>query len=69
MADPTNIEAIQAAKAQEAWLVVRMDAVQRLLAVLNPRPDDARMGYIALLQRARNALTKELQEQGMQDYA
>ena len=69
MADPANIEAIQATKAEEARLVVRMDAVQRLLAILGPRPDDAHVGYIALLQRARNALTKELQQQGVDDDA
>lgn len=69
MADPANFEAIQATKAQEAWLVLRMEAVQRLLSVLEPRPDDAHVGYVALLQRAHNVLTKELQQQGMDQYA
>ena len=69
MADITNIEGLQAAKAKDVWLAMRMDAVQRLLAVLEPRPNDAHVGYLALLHRARNALTKELQQQGDDQYA
>lgn len=61
---PAHIEAIQAAKAEEARVILHALAVHHLLAVLDPQPGDATLDYRGLLQRAENVIAKALQQLG-----
>ena len=55
MADPAHIEAIQAAKAEQALREARILALRRCLAILDPQPGDHTRGYTTLLHRLREA--------------
>ena len=60
MADPANIEAIQAERAQVTTLATRSYALRRLLAEFAPQPDDAQLDYRGLLQRAEAVIATAL---------
>lgn len=63
MADPANIEALQAQKAAEAQDAVDEQTIRRFCAVLQiplpaPQPDDP--AYRQLIQRLKEVITREL---------
>ena len=60
MAEQTNIEDLQATRHADSQQVNRLHAVRHLLGLLEARPDDARLGYPALLQRLYDVIALEL---------
>lgn len=63
MADPANIEALQAQRGQASREANRRAVLQRLLVEFAPQPDNPTLDYRGLLQRAQAAIAKELAEQ------
>ena len=69
MADPANIDAIQAAKAQETERALRRQAVRYLLVGFRPHDDYGQLDYMELLKAAQAVLARELETLGELIYA
>ena len=59
----TNIEELQALKAQEGNQAATEQALRQLLSVLDPHPNDHALAYRDVLGRLQTVLTRELQAQ------
>lgn len=64
MADPANIETIQARLHLEAIQSVRCMVLQRFLAEFDPRTSDLDRTYLELLHRAQTAIAAALEAEG-----
>jgi hypothetical protein len=63
MADPANLETLQAQREQETQQLYRRNALRHALSVLDPQPGDVALDYAALLTRLQDVLTAELAAQ------
>ena len=63
MADPANLETLQAQREQETQQLYRRNALRHTLSVLDPQPGDVTLDYGALLTRLQAVLTAELAAQ------
>lgn len=61
---PTNIETIQATKAQEGRQAVTEQVLRHLLSVLDPQPSDYKLPYRQVLARLQEVIAKEIEQQG-----
>jgi hypothetical protein len=63
MADPANLETLQAQREQETQQLYRRNALRHALSVLDPQPGDVTLDYGALLTRLQAVITTELAPQ------
>jgi predicted component of type VI protein secretion system len=63
MADPANLETLQAQREQETQQLYRRNALRHALSVLDPQPGDVALDYGALLTRLQDVITAALAAQ------